>query len=424
MRFRAIDQAREAIGQLLDIDPQEAGRIFARFDAEKVCAEARRIDGDASLAAGPLAGLLVTIKDLFDIEGEVTTAGSRQLAANAPADKDAEAVRRLRAAGALPFGRTSMSEFAYSGVGLNPHFGTPGNSHDRTRIPGGSTSGGAVAVALGLCDAALGTDTGGSVRIPAALNGLAGFKPSQKSVPRDGVFPLSPSCDSIGAIAPDIATCAAIHAVLSGEAMPDLKAPARPRLGVMRTVMTDGMDGAVAEDFEATLKALSAAGAELVGVTFAPIEEAAAANRAIVSSEAHQIHRAYLSELETTGDPHVLKRIRFAETLTSEDLEGARRSRAEAQQAFAALASDFDAFVAPTVPVLAPGIEEVEADFDRLNGLVLRNPSCVNFLDGCAATVPMSAIGELATGSMIFAPAGADWKVLALAERFEALLSQ
>src|SRR5690606_18606102 len=197
IRFRAADRARKAIDRALDIDPAALSRVFTRFDAARIIAAAEAVDRDEARTDAPLAGVTVSIKDVFDEAGIVTTAGSRILAEGAPAGRDAEAVRLLKAAGAIPAGRTSMSEFAYSGLGLNPHFGDPGNIRDASRISGGSSSGSALSVALGIVDVALGSDTGGSVRIPAALNGLCGFKPTRSAVSRDGVFPLSTAFDSV-----------------------------------------------------------------------------------------------------------------------------------------------------------------------------------------------------------------------------------
>ena len=424
LTFRAVDHAAQGIARLLDIGEAEAGAIFTRFDAAKIMAEAEALDADAERRDAPLAGLLVAIKDLFDEAGEVTTAGSTQLGSAAPAKADATVIARLRAAGAICFGRTNMSEFAYSGVGLNPHFGTPGNSHDPERIPGGSTSGGAIAVAYGIADAALGSDTGGSIRIPAAFNALAGFKPTQAAVPLTGAFPLSGTYDSLGPIAPDIATCAALHAVLSASERPQapLPQPEKLRLGVFRNFVTDGMDARVAADFEAALEALSAAGVTLEDVEFPQLAEAGTVNRLIVAEEALAIHKNYLGDLETTGDPRVLKRIRAAESFAPGEVDSARAKRQEAIAAFADLAARYDAFLAPTVPIVAPTIVEAEADFDRLNALILRNPSTINFLDGCAATVPMHEAGELPTGLMIVGAGGADWRILAIAETLEGLL--
>ena len=421
--FRAGDLARKAIDRAMSLDVDVLSSIFTAFDAGRIAAEAEAVDGDAQRRTGPLAGLTVSIKDLFDEKGFTTTAGSAILAGEPAAGGDAEAVRRLKAAGAVPCGRTTMSEFAYSGVGLNPHFGNPGNALDPQRISGGSTSGGGVSVGLGIAQAALGSDTGGSVRIPAALNGICGFKPTQSSVPLDGAFPLSATYDSIGALAKTIAECAAIHAVLSQSAPDTAQAPEKPRIGVARGALTEGLDAQVARDFEAALKKLAAAGCTLEDVELPMLDGFGGVNRIVVATEAHAIHRDRLAALETVGDARVLKRIRAAETFTAQEVADAYALRARSVEAFRALAGRFDAFVAPTLPTVAPLIAEVEADFDRLNALMLRNPSAINFLDGCAATVPMHRGQPLATGLMIFAAAASDWRVLAIAQRAQAVLS-
>ncbi|HEV7433868.1 MAG TPA: amidase family protein [Pseudorhizobium sp.] len=420
--FRAEDRTRHAIDRVMALPPQVLTSIFTRFDAARVMDEAKALDTDLTRWQQPLAGLLVSVKDLFDEAGLTTTAGSVILADAPAARQDAEAVQRLKAAGAIAFGRTTMSEFAYSGVGLNPHFGHPQNAIDSLRITGGSTSGGAVTVALGLADVALGSDTGGSVRIPAALNGLSGFKPTQTSVPLDGAFPLSQSFDSVGPLARSIAHCAAVYAVLSQTRRPSSVAVPNPRIGVVRGFLVQGLDEQVSRDFETALERLSARGFELVDVDLPMLEGFGNVNRVLVATEAHAIHKARLAALETVGDPRVLKRIRAAEGFGASEVSNAVVQRKHAIDEFAAVAADFQAFVTPTVPTVAPLIADVEADFDRLNALMLRNPSAVNFLDGCAATVPMHGQQTLSTGLMLFGPGGADWRVLELAERTQAHL--
>lgn len=421
--FRASDLARKAIDRAMSIDVDVLSSVFTQFDARRIAEDADALDRDGERSKGPLAGLMVSIKDLFDEAGIATTAGSAILSGAAPASRDAEAVRRLKAAGAIACGRTAMSEFAYSGVGLNPHFGNPGNGLDPERIAGGSTSGGGVSVALGIADAALGSDTGGSVRIPAALNGLCGFKPTQSSVPLDGAFPLSGTYDSIGPVARTIAECAAVFAVLSATSPDNGEAVEKPRIGVARGALTEALDAQVSRDFEAALEKLAEANCTLVDVDLPMLDGFGNVNRIIVATEAHAIHRDRLDALETVGDARVLKRIRAAEGFSEQEVADAFALRARAVEAFRALAGGFDAFVAPTLPTVAPLTAEVEADFDRLNALMLRNPSAINFLDGCAATVPMQGKQALATGLMIFGAADSDWRVLAIAQRAEAVLS-
>ncbi|WP_338608110.1 amidase family protein [Pelagibacterium nitratireducens] len=420
--FRAEDRARRAIDTAMNVEPSVLQTIFTRFDADRIMSEARALDGDAERRAGPLAGIMVSIKDLFDEKGQVTSAGSTILADGEPASRDAIAVERLRAAGAIGCGRTAMSEFAYSGVGLNPHFGNPGNIFDPARISGGSTSGGALSVALGIADVALGSDTGGSVRIPAALNGLCGFKPSQSAVPLDGAFPLSQSYDSIGPLAITIKQCSAAHAILSATAASPQNGE-NLRIGVANGLLTEGLDTQVAGDFQRAIERLSAARFILSDIELPMLEGFGNVNRIIVASEAHRIHADHLARMEAEGDPHVLRRIRAAESFAPNDEADARAQRAAAIAAFSAQAENYDVFIAPTLPTVAPLIADVEADFDRLNGLMLRNPSAINFLDGCAATVPMHADQLLATGLMIFAPGGDDWTVLGIAEHIQTLLA-
>ena len=418
LRFRAVDRAAAAIQRTLALDPAVLSRIFTRLDSGRVMAEAKAIDEDSARSAGPLSGLLVSIKDLFDEAGETTTAGSRILGGGPKASGDAEAVRRLKAAGALPFGRTTMSEFAYSGVGLNPHFGDPGNARDAMRITGGSTSGGVLTVALGLVDAALGSDTGGSVRIPAALNGVCGYKPTHGLIPLTGAFPLSSTYDSIGPIGRDMTVCARIHSVLSQTPMPTRHD--RPlRLGIVRELFTDDLDETVANAFEDALRRLSEAGLVLAEASIEHLRSAGPANRVIVSSEAYPIHSERLARLEEVGDTRVLKRIRAAEGFAPGEEADARAVRATAARTFAAHDGGFDAFLAPTIPVVAPLIADATADFDRLNALMLRNPSVINFLDGCAASIPMGRPGDLPSGLTIFGPAGTDAGVIAAALQAE-----
>ncbi len=425
-RLRAVDTARAGVDRVVALGLSEASKVFTRFDADRIFAAARAVDrrrrdGDAL----PLYGLRISIKDLFDEAGDITGAGSALLRDAPPATHDAPVVARLVAAGAVPFGRTTMSEFAYSGLGLNPHHGTPGNVRDPLRVPGGSTSGGGISVGLGLCDAALGSDTGGSIRIPAALNGLAGFKPSRGKVPLAGGFPLSGSYDSFGPIAPTVRICAALHAVLSGEAAPEVPRAslAGLRVGVVRTLLADGLDDTVGNHYGRTLAALSRAGAELRDVAVPCFAEAAAVNRAIVAAEAHAVHAGWLDRLALIGDPRVLRRIRGGADVSPQDLAEARVRRAAACASYEAIARSFDVLVAPTLPIVAPTITAVEKDFDRLNALVLRNPSVVNFVNGCAATVPMSGPDGLATGLMLMGRNGDDWRILAIAEAVEAALT-
>ncbi len=291
-----IERARSAIEHVRKLGAL-ADRIFVEFDESRMLDEAAAVEARvASLdVAPPLYGTLISLKDLFDEAGQTTTAGSKLLRDRPAALVDADVVCHLKQAGALVFGRTTMSEFAYSGVGLNPHYGTPGSAFDASLVPGGSTSGGALSVALGIVDAALGTDTGGSVRIPAAVNGLYGFKPTQSRVSRAGVHPLSETYDTVGALAGDLSTLLSVHRVLCGVvesnepiggaevpvAASDTS-PERLRLAVPVGAFTNGIDAFTDDLFTEVCVQVAAAGHELVTLDLSFLEAASAANRIIV----------------------------------------------------------------------------------------------------------------------------------------------
>jgi aspartyl-tRNA(Asn)/glutamyl-tRNA(Gln) amidotransferase subunit A len=281
-------------------DPSGEGRrVFLKVNAAGALSAADYYDHlrAHSAAPSPFAGIPVSIKDLFDVAGEVTTAGSVVLRDAAAAARDAPCVARLRAAGFIPIGRTNMTEFAFSGLGINPHYGTPLNPYDRAagRIPGGSSSGAAVSVTDGMAFGALGTDTGGSCRIPAALCGIVGFKPTAQRVPTAGAFPLSTSLDSVGPLAATVACCAALDAVLAGEPAGGLsRFPLDGlRMAVPQTVVLDGVEPAVAHAFDAALAALRKAGARIVDIPLRELAELAQINAkgGLAAAQSYAIHR-------------------------------------------------------------------------------------------------------------------------------------
>src|SRR6476660_560200 len=258
------DRLEQALAAIADPKGEGARACLTLYaDSARAAADAADARAKAGISLGSLDGTIVTIKDLFNVAGEPTRAGSRIMADAPPADADAPVVRRLRAAGAVIVAKTGMSEFAFSGVGMNPHYGTPGNPADRTRVPGGSSSGAAVAAADHMCEIAIGTDTGGSCRIPAALCGIVGYKPSKQRVPTDGAFPLSFTLDSIGPRARSGADCARGDAVIAGEEHTPLQ-PANVaglRLGVPKGFLTTEWDNTVGTRFGAARKRLADAGA-------------------------------------------------------------------------------------------------------------------------------------------------------------------
>lgn len=383
---------------------------------------------------GPMAGWPVSIKDLFDMEGAVTTAGSVALAGAAPARADAPAVARLRAAGALVVGRTNMTEFAFSGVGINPHFGTPANPCDRetARIPGGSSSGAAVSVAAGAARLGLGSDTGGSIRIPAALCGIVGFKGTARLVPTDGAFPLSTTLDTVCAMTRNVEDAITGHEVLAARRVQrDAKPLSAYRLAVATTQMLDGADATVARAFGRTLERLRSAGARVEEIPLAQIRDLGTiqATGGFSAAESYWIHRHLLERHADRYDPRVRTRIERGLAMKAWEYVELRHARrawiAEVEQGLAG----FDAVLSPTVPMVAPPIAEVDAGkerdeaFFRANALLLRNTSVVNMLDGCAISVPCHAAGELPVGLMVWHGALRDDTILNLGLKVESLLS-
>ncbi|MBC06375.1 amidase family protein [Thalassospira sp.] len=409
-----VDKARQAIDKVNQLGDLK-GKIFTEFDPDRILQAAAEAEQYCAQNPGaPLAGMLVSVKDLYDEAGHVTSAASQLLKDRAPAEVDCECVRRIKAAGAIPFGRTTMSEFAYSGVGLNPHYGTPGNIFDAEGIPGGSTSGGGLTVAHGLVDIALGTDTGGSIRIPSAINGLYGIKPSRLSVPGAGVHPLAKSFDTPGPLAADLATAIAAFEVLTGMMVAPLAEGAKSlRIGVPVNAFVDGLDARVQADFTMICERLRDAGHELVEVDLGFIASNAILNKKLVAFEAHRIYVKYFDKLETIGDPRVLSRMKFADTLSSDEVIDAYAKRTDLVSMFGAAMADVDVMIAPTLPMMPPKIAAVEADFDNLNAMMLRNTGYLNLVDACALSIPVPVAGETAPAAlMIGAPHGHDQAML------------
>jgi len=410
----------------------EGSRAFISVDRPQALRAARQMDALRARGAAPsrYAGIPISIKDLFDVAGQRTRAGAAALADAPPARETAPAVARLLDGGFVPVGRTNMSEFAFSGLGLNPHFGTPRNPWRRAEgfVPGGSTSGGAVSITDDMAHATLGTDTGGSCRIPAAFTGLVGFKPTAARVPREGTVPLSVSLDSVGPIGRSVACCAVMDAILSGSRVPHLGTPslAGLRLGVPTTFVLDGMDASTATAFARALKALSDAGAQIEEM---PVPEfsgipAINAKGGFAAAQSHAWHRPLIATSADRYDPRILARI----------LRGQGQSAADyidllvARRVFIAKVSlriaGFDAIAFPTVPIAPPAIATVEDDaaFAANNLLVLRNPAVINLLDGCAISLPMHRPGDAPAGLMLAGGGGRDLAILQIAAAVEAVL--
>jgi aspartyl-tRNA(Asn)/glutamyl-tRNA(Gln) amidotransferase subunit A len=411
-------------------DPAGEGqRTFIHVDRDAALEAADAMDGLRKAHAAPsrFAGIPVSVKDLFDIKGQVTRAGSRALEDSAPAAADAPVVARLRRAGFIVIGRTNMTEFAYSGIGINPHYGTPKSVWQRNvgYVPGGSSSGAAVSIADRMAYGALGTDTGGSCRIPAAYNGIIGYKPTQRRVPLEGGVPLSFTLDSFGALANSVQCCAALDAVLADEPLPEI-AP-RPvkgmRLAVPMTVALDDLDDAVAKTFERVLGTLSRMGALIEQIEVPEFLDVGLmnANGGFAAAESYAWHRYLLTSKGAVYDPRVAVRILRGEHISAADyidLLNARRSlitRANARLA------PYDAFVMPTTANTPPRIADLADDkaFTTQNVRSLRNCTLINMIDGCAISLPAHREGEVPVGLMLASSGGSDRCIFELAAAME-----
>lgn len=399
----------------------------AALDSAKASDRARA----NGIVPSPLAGIPVSIKDLCDVAGEVTLAGSIVRRDAAPAERDAPVLARLRAAGAIIMGRTNMVEFAMGTPGTNAHYGTPKNPWDRAtgRIPGGSTSGGAVSVSDGMAAVALGTDTAGSVRVPSALCGLAGFKPTARRVTAEGIFPLARSLDSVGPLAPSVACCALVDAVFAGEVPPALRQ--RPlqglRLAVPKHSVLDDMDDIVAASFQSALDKLSTGGALVTEIDFAELARLPAINRigGFSTAEAYALHRETLARASDQYDPNVAGRIQMGDAWTAADYLDLVDIRAGMISAANVVTAPYDAVVMPTSPVVAPAIADVAegATWLETGRLLLRNNIVANFLDRCALSVPCHDRGDAPVGLMLMGETMGDGHLLEIGLAVEACVS-
>ena len=412
----------EALARIDDAKGEGKRAFIKVYKAQALgAAEASDTLRKAGIVASPLAGIPVSIKNLCDVAGETTLAGSKALDDAPPAKQDARVVARLRAAGAVIVGSTNMSEFAFSGVGFNPHYGTPGNPADRTRVPGGSSSGAAVSVADRMAVAALGTDTGGSVRIPAAVCGIVGFKPTARRVPIDGVVPLSTSLDSIGPLANSIECCAIVDAVFAAEpiALPEPMPLAGLRLAVPKHFVMDDLDPVVAKAFERALKVLAGKGAKVEHIDLPQLNEMSAINAkgGFAASESYAWHKDLLARRGNEYDPLVAPRIRRGVDMSAADYIELLGKRADLEKRVAAVTSNYDTVVMPTCAITAPTLDEVSTPegFTKKNMLLLRNTTVGNFLDRCAISLPCHGAGELPVGFMLMGEAMADKRLLAIA---------
>jgi aspartyl-tRNA(Asn)/glutamyl-tRNA(Gln) amidotransferase subunit A len=391
----------------------------------------------------PLAGLAVSVKDLFDVAGQTSRAGSVVLN-NAPAARqDAQAVARLRAAGAAFIGRTNMTEFAFSGVGINPHFGTPVNAafKDQPRIPGGSSSGAAISVASGAAYIGLGSDTGGSIRIPAALNGLVGFKSTARRVPLGGTIPLSSTLDTVCAITRSVRDAIFTHEILAARRITRSHAPLSAyRLAITPTVMQEGLDTDVARAYERSLYTLRQSGVQIEEIKLPELDELANFQTLgnFSAAESYTWHKPWLKEKSALYDPRVLTRIMRGASMSARDYLELVQARRDWIARMEHALEGFDAVLSPTVPIIASPIAEIapaqglnagqdlarDSAFFKVNSLLLRNPSAVNMLDGCAISLPCHTPDEPPVGLMVWQGAMRDDMVLNIALQIENLLQK
>lgn len=427
--------ARERLTAALECidNPQGEGAkavLTVYRDAAQAAAEASDARARTGTLLGPLDGAIVTIKDLFDVAGDVTRAGSKVLADEGQvAARDAVVVQRLRAAGAVIVGKTNMSEFAFTGVGANPHFGTPGNPADRARVPGGSSSGAGVAVGDGMCEIGIGSDTGGSVRIPASLCGIVGFKPSKRRVSTEGAFPLSYSLDSIGPLAKSVAQCAAADSVLSGEDFWTLDAAplAGLRFGVAQGLPLENLDDTVGRRFPEALDRLEKSGVHLTYEKLPQFEDMIAlqSRTSILVAEAYSVHSERMKSRVAEVDPIIASRLSRGADIAAHDYVNAVRARNALIAAMDERLRDVDVLVLPSTAIVAPRFDEIVEPkaFMQRNAMLLRNTTIGNFFDLTGVSLPLPRDGHLPVGLMLLARNGHDRQLLRIAAAVEKLFS-
>lgn len=392
---------------------------------EEADAAAKRIK--SGQGRGPLEGIVTAHKDLFDLEGLATTSGAKIMRDSDVKSADAQVVANLKEAGAITLGRTNMSEFAFSGLGINPHYGTPKNPNDLSvaRLPGGSSSGAGVAVATGLVPFALGTDTGGSIRIPSAFNGIVGYKATRGRYNMDGVFPLAESLDSLGPLCRSIEDAILVDAAMRGRSSSAVEVTtlAGKSFVVPETVMFDEIEPEVADVFEQTVLRLEKAGARVRRAqfpSFKVIFDLISTYGALVTAEAFALHKGRLaSDAVDTIDPRVVQRIRLGEKMSLPDYLHVQKTRMNLIKEMETLVGAHEFLISPTLPHLAPEMAplvEDDAKFFAMNGKTLRNTQIGNFLDWCGVSIPCgSGAHGLPVGFSISALPNRDEQLLSIA---------
>ncbi|WOA51917.1 amidase [Dickeya solani] len=423
---------RDALDAITDASG-EGKRVFTNVYAERAEMQALQASTrwQQHQPRSPIDGLPVSIKDLFDVAGEVTLAGSHLLVNAAEAKVSASMVQRLEQAGTAIVGKTNMSEFAFTGLGINPHYGTPANpwQREQNRIPGGSSSGAAVAVTDGMCLASVGTDTGGSVRIPAALCGLTGFKPSASRITQTGTLPLAVSLDSIGVIAHDVRSCWLLDSVIANRPITIVERHlSDAHFAIPQTRVLDGLDQHVSRAWRNALDMLESRGVTLTEIPLKELDELETINArgGITAWEAWQWHKRHVACQPEAYDPQVLTRIKRGSLLNAQDANELYQLRASWKKRVENAVAPFDGMLMPTVPLIAPTIAELDdpARYMQVNMLMLRNPSVINMLDGCAISLPCHQPGDAPVGLMLASTHGNDAALLSWAASIESTLKR
>lgn len=428
----AVALTEQALARIADPNGEGSTTFISVYgDQALAAAQASDILRQAGLSRSALEGIPISIKDLFDYKGDVTRGASALLKDAPAATENATLVQRLLNAGAIIIGRTNMTEFAFSGLGINPHYGTPKApwNRDTGHIPGGSSSGAGVSVSDGMAVAAIGTDTGGSIRIPSAFCGITGFKPTAERVPTKGVMPLSHSLDSSGPLANSVECCALVDAVLSDEPEPSLERldPAHLRLLMPTNYVFKHADEAVLTQFQAAVSKLKAQGVQIDEMEIPELDELPYINRlgGFVCAEAWFYHKADIEEQPEAYDPRVASRILRGKDQSAADYIELEQARSSWIARMEALLAPYDGLIMPTTPLTPPTIADLadEDAYFNANGLILRNPAIINFLDGCALSLPCGTKGEAPVGFMLAAPAYHDAHLLNVGHTIEQLIS-
>ena len=418
-----VDQALDAADRFRHLN----ALADVHADEARALAVQRTEEASSGRVRGALHGVPVTVKDLFVVDGFRLCAGTR---ARLPplGNQEATAVRRLRDAGAIVFATTNMVEIALGIRGENPWTGDVRNPHDPRRQPGGSSSGSAVAVATGIGLASLGTDTGGSLRIPASLCGVATIKPSIGAVPTDGVLPLSPTCDHVGPLARSVTDAAYMLDLLTGRSPRPIDAVAPRRVGVPRTSLAGRLGLEVRAAFEALLEQLRGSGVEVVNVEPVDLGLAEQAYAQVVRPEAARIHRVALENSPESFSPSVRDALLIGRAMSDADYAEGRQLTSRVRAGIDATLDDVDVMLLPATPVPAPllGSAEVIVESGRMphrDALIpLTLPS--NLAGVPVACLPFAWVDGLPVGLQVVAARGHDRRVMSHALWLELFLTR